>query len=135
MSQKASRRGIQSFLSLTENETTKSEQYKLQLSKGRSKELIEDRNNLLFVRYWYYVTFTNNRFDIILELLSFEFKLAQRRVADLLSEDRSVVKTLKQIKPTLKALKQIYPFFVWEVNFYYNVELIADKEKMLFKQK
>ena len=66
----ASYRGCNGFKEMFEAGST--EPHK-EVVKGRSRELIEQRNNCLFDRYLYYGYTTKNRYELILTELSFEF--------------------------------------------------------------
>jgi hypothetical protein len=125
------RRGILNFMNLVDSDNTASN--KSTPSKGRSKILIQNRNNLLLTRYWFYAFFTQNRFDIIIKILSFEFKIAERRVADVIQEDSKIVEALKKKRPTLKQLNMMYPFMVWKKGLNYNVDDALILEGKLFK--
>ncbi len=131
MSNLTKRRGIQNFRNIIESESLT---HKTNLAqKGRSQILNLSRNNLLLTRYWFYVCFTQNRFDIILKILSYEFKLSERRITDIIQEDKVIVETLKAKRPSLKQLNLIYPFMIWKKGANYNADEASKLEYKIFK--
>ena len=88
--------------------------------KGRSRDLIEQRNNCLFDRYLYYGYTTKNRYELILTELSSEFFLSAVTVADLITKNFSEVSILKKKYKELsedalkRALKKKWNHLSWD---------------------
>lgn len=97
---------------------TVSEQHKESI-KGRSSDLIEQRNNCLFDRYLYYGYTTKNRYESILADLSSEFFLSAVTIADLITKNFSEVSILKKKYKELseeglkRALKKKWDHLSW----------------------
>lgn len=81
--------------------------------KGRNPERDAKRNELLLARYYYYGTFTDNRYGWIIAKLADEFFLAERRIADIVAGNVDGLKALRQSPPTLKDLRRRWPHLHW----------------------
>ena len=83
------------------------------LRKGRSRDLIALRNDALFARYYYYVTFTDKRLEVIYEVLTNEFYLAEKTITDIVTDNAGEIRKLRNNNTTKDALKKQYPHWVW----------------------
>lgn len=83
-------------------------------SKGRNKELDENRNKLLVTRYWYYGNYSHLRYELVISKLCEEFFLSNRRITDIISQDDKFILSLRKGRPSLKELSSLYPFLVWK---------------------
>ena len=83
--------------------------------RGRSKERIDNRNEKLAHRYFYYAHIQKVKsWDTIVIQLSEELDLCVPTVTRLLTFDiADVVKDLFQQKPTTNELKKRFPYFTW----------------------
>lgn len=87
--------------------------------KGRNEERMEERDQMLCIRYLYYITHTDLRLEKIKENLSNEFFLSPRRIEDIFSEQAAYLRSLRKelfgiAKPlSLSKLRSLYPHWVW----------------------
>lgn len=104
-------RGIYTF-----NDTIINSNTQKQLQKGRNSTLIEQRNTLLLNRYYYYATFTKTRYEIVMQLLSKEFFLSERRIIDLITHDKETLSNLRKKHPDIAYFKKNFPHLSWNNN-------------------
>lgn len=83
--------------------------------KGRSAELILQRNECLVERYYYYGKFTDKRYLKILEQLSFEFFLSTVTIPEVINENFETLSALRQQKPVRPYFTKKWPHLVWPV--------------------
>lgn len=81
--------------------------------KGRSDELIAQRNECLIDRYHYYLTFTDKRYIAILEILSREFFIAAVTIQERINENYNSLVRLKNEKPAKTHFIKKWPHLVW----------------------
>ena len=103
-------RGVQLFVNLfNETETLPA----CRQSKGRSGELDARRNELLLHRFYYYGKHTAWRYERILEQLSNEFFITERRIQDIIQEQQEQLRELRQEAPQPAAMRQRWPHLMW----------------------
>lgn len=83
--------------------------------RGRDSSLIEQRNEKLLHRYFFYGHYTKYRTDYIYEQLMFEFDLTEERIFRLISKHSNAIKQLRNDPPTIKQLAEKYPFYNWSL--------------------
>jgi hypothetical protein len=81
--------------------------------RGRSEELIKARNELLLHRYYYYMAIHNKRYDWALQKLESELFLSQRRIIDVMEQERALLLKLRADKPDIAYFRSKFPFMVW----------------------
>lgn len=81
--------------------------------RGRSEQLIERRNELLICRYYYYMAIHNKRYDWTLQTLEGELFLSQRRIIDVMEQERAQLTKLRKEHPDTGYFKRKFPFFSW----------------------
>jgi hypothetical protein len=83
--------------------------------KGRSKDLIAKRNELLVDRYFFYLKNFHYRYDHIIDLLSDEFFLSEVTIPKILSlsDNLLYLRRLKKEPPPLKSFKEKWPHLQW----------------------
>lgn len=104
-------RGIHTF-----NETIINQITQKPLKKGRNSELIEQRNVLLLNRYYFYANFTKTRYEAVMQLLSGEFFLAERRISDLITNDKGTLSELRRKQPDISYFRKRFPHLSWSNN-------------------
>lgn len=80
---------------------------------GRNDDLNALRNEFLLNRYFYYGFYTDKRNQKILEAMSLEFFLSERRISDIVIENLNVLQELRKAPPTKETLREKYPHIVW----------------------
>lgn len=83
------------------------------LRRGRSAVKIEQRNQCLAARCYYYHEFHKLRYDVIVEKLSDEFFLNEVTVGKTIMQLGNVLKELRELKTTIHKLKQDWPHLSW----------------------
>ncbi|MGV0977843.1 hypothetical protein [Empedobacter falsenii] len=89
---------------------------KVEVKKGRAKELIINRNKKLCARFYFYSNLVGLRFERCLSKLKEEFDISESRIDDILSECNEQVAQLENDKMNEKDLKKVYPFFNWSLS-------------------
>lgn len=82
-------------------------------NKGRSKQLIGNRNKKLAARFYFYSHLCSLHYEKCLELLEEELDISQSTINDLLYKYSYLVDQLVSDKVTLHELKTAFPFFNW----------------------
>ena len=85
-------------------------------NKGRRNVGLDDRNNALACRFFYYAEIKRLRYDDCLVNLSNEFFITPGVVYQILSEQSDFIKTIVGSGTkgaALNALNKKYPFFKW----------------------
>lgn len=88
------------------------------ISKGRNPFLIQNRNNKLAARFYWYSCIIGLNFSRCLENLEEELDISQSRICDLISECGDIISELERNQVTVQQLKTRFPFFSW--NYTYN---------------
>lgn len=104
------KRGIRNFEKLTNPEGIATAQPK----KGRAKELIEERNKLLFYRYYFYARLHRLKYETVLDKLSGEFFISKRTVTILMEQHSLLAKQIFDEKKTIKELQKRYNNLLWK---------------------
>jgi hypothetical protein len=84
--------------------------------KGRSAALDSLRNNLIVDRYYFYGTFTEKRYAVILERLCEEFFLSESRVTAILNNNYEKLIQIKEEAPAKSAFKRKWHFYNWDIS-------------------
>jgi len=102
-------RGSRLFLEITKEDREKQQPGR----KGRSEQLLEQRNEKLFYRYYYYSRLLHYGYEQMLKQLQKEFDLTERSLNLYLSIHAERLKEVNAEKKTVKQLKQMWPHFNW----------------------
>lgn len=81
--------------------------------KGRSEELIEQRNELFIHRFAYYQKFTTHRYEEIISRLKQELHLAEFTLGKMVIAHGGDIKKLKDANPTLSYFRKKFDWMVW----------------------
>lgn len=81
--------------------------------KGRCAELIEQRDVCLINRYFFYGKYSGIRYETVVQNLSREFFLTERRVQDIISENSNLLRELRKDPPAVIELKNRWPHLRW----------------------
>lgn len=81
--------------------------------RGRSSILVQKRNELLLLRYYFYGNFTELRYKAVLKRLREEFFISEARILDIISKNHTVLKNIKEKDISLTELRKEYPHFSW----------------------
>lgn len=81
--------------------------------KGRSSDLDARRNELLLHRYYYYGKHSQKRYETILNDLSNEFFLSERRIQDIIQDNTLRLRELRREEMTAAELRRLWPHLVW----------------------
>ena len=82
--------------------------------KGRIAVLRQRRDRKLAARYYYYNAIHRLNYKTIIESLSFEFDISDRRLIDVLEENRAIIQEFRLAKATIKHLRDEFPFLMWK---------------------
>ena len=80
---------------------------------GRSQQLHDLRNECLIDRYFFYLKFTDKRYDAILEKLKQEFFLEAFTIQERITEGYEFLAKLKQEPPQKNYFVKKWPHLVW----------------------
>ena len=81
--------------------------------KGRSQELLAQRDEKLAIRFYYYAHIKGEDYADTLNALVVEFDICERVVIDRLKANQIVLDKLFSQKPPTTHLKRKIPHFVW----------------------
>lgn len=81
--------------------------------RGRSSQLIQQRNQCLTDRYYYYGAFTDKRYEAVVALLSTEFFLTVPTLQDIINNHTNRINELKKEQPPLSYFQQRWPGMRW----------------------
>ena len=81
--------------------------------KGRSEELLAQRDEKLAVRFYYYCHIRGDGYETTITSLVNEFDICERVVIDRLKANQPVLDELFTQKPPVTHLKRKIPHFAW----------------------
>lgn len=81
--------------------------------KGRSKRLVILRNQALCHRFYFYSSFTDFKYERIIEWVSRDFYLSPRTTYEILEREQSVLSNIRKEKPSILQLKRLFPLYNW----------------------
>ena len=81
--------------------------------KGRSKLLVEKRNELLLSRYYYYGYYKNLLYVQILKFLEAEFFIAPDTIANIIQENTDFLQKLRKKELVLYSFRSRWPHLKW----------------------
>lgn len=90
------------------------EESPLRIVKGRSERLDSQRNQCLVERWLYMMKATGWRYDLMLRMISTDFFLSERTIINVLDENNSMLRSIRNDLPTRKDLEKKWPQFSWE---------------------
>lgn len=82
-------------------------------AKGRNRSLNARRNECMADRYYYYTTYTEKRYDAIIELLSAEFFLSVSTVTQVMQNQMEHLQALKQQKLSVYYFRHKWQHMKW----------------------
>lgn len=106
-------RGASLFYDLFTENAVITDNPKSQPGRGRSEDLIVQRNELLLNRYFYLGKHSGKRYPDILKQLQEEFFLSEARVISLISENSDFLRKLRENPPTVQQLKSKWEHIKW----------------------
>lgn len=106
-------RGQQSLAFLDFSEPPKTVTIPLLPGRGRSKELIERRNNKILVRYYYHNSICNKKWNEAIECLINEFDLDDRTISNIIKSGADHIHDMRQKKPSVDSLKKLFAWPKW----------------------
>lgn len=83
------------------------------LRKGRNADHDTRRNEALIARYYYLGRYTDKRYRAIMQQLSDEFYLSERRIQDIMQQQSGILRQLRQLQPVAQWFVRQYPHLVW----------------------
>ncbi len=83
------------------------------VSKGRSQQAIQKRNEHLMARLYYYNNFTDLRSEKVFELMADEFYLEVSTLLKVISDNFHLGARLKNERPPLSYFQKQWPWFRW----------------------
>lgn len=83
------------------------------LRKGRNADHDARRNEALLARFYYLGRFTEKRYSAIMQQISDEFYLSERRIQDIMQQQSDVLRKLRQQQPAATWFVHEYPHLVW----------------------
>ena len=102
-----------SFLSLFENDNVVDSSLPVPERRGRSEELIKERNELLVCRHYYYTRIRELQYKRTLEKLEREVFLSQFTIINIVNANNKLLKAINADKPDVKYFRLKFPFMVW----------------------
>jgi DNA invertase Pin-like site-specific DNA recombinase len=84
--------------------------------KGRNSNLIEQRNEALVKRFYFYSAFTKMDYESRIKLIAKEFYISVSTVSQLLAKWQLEIKEIKKQKPKISDLKKEYPHYNWSID-------------------
>ena len=81
---------------------------------GRSRRLIDRRNELMCKRFYYFQKIKHYHFQKCVEELHEEFFLSQTEITKILRAMTEYLKELRVTQPPIKLLKEKHPWLRWE---------------------
>ena len=81
--------------------------------KGRSQELLAQRDEKLAIRFYYYAHIKGENYEGTINSLVIEFDICERVVIDRLKANQEILDELFSNKPPTAQLKRKIPHFVW----------------------
>ena len=81
--------------------------------KGRSIELLNQRNTCIIYRYFFYAKIKKLQFSEILKQVAFEFYLSERTCINIIESSHPKVKKVFAEKKEKRELQSMYPFLNW----------------------
>lgn len=81
--------------------------------KGRSEELIEQRNELFIHRFYWYQVFTTHKYEEVMRRLQMELHLAEFTLGKMVREHANEIMALRKKKPSQSYFKKKYDWMVW----------------------
>jgi hypothetical protein len=103
------KRGSRLFFEISE-----AKQKPEQTAKGRSPVLLENRNNKLLYRYYYYTRLLQYSFNKVIEMLVYEFDLSRITITELVQDRASQLRQIADSQPTIKELEKMFPSYNWK---------------------
>jgi hypothetical protein len=82
--------------------------------RGRNEILIENRNECLLYRYYYYAKIKRLRYEDVLEVVSKEFFISTRTITNILMEESEYQKKVFKEKLDVKELEKKFDFLKWK---------------------
>lgn len=83
--------------------------------KGRSEILVQERNELLLLRYYFYGKYSELRYNAVLIRLRNEFFLSKTRILDIVTEHQEVLKRIREEDVSLQEMRKRYPHINWSL--------------------
>jgi hypothetical protein len=99
---------VQHYFSAVKNEAETES-----VSKGRSKALLNRRDNKLVARFYYYAIIRKLNYRDTIAALVQEFDICDRVVLDRLRHNQSFVDELFAHKPSVTELRKRFPYLRW----------------------
>ncbi len=81
--------------------------------KGRKNELVEDRNNCLMARYYFYGHVKGRCYEDIIQLLTREFFLSPYRIHSIVLQHATDITDWKEKNITLYQMSARWPHLSW----------------------
>jgi hypothetical protein len=83
--------------------------------KGRSKDLINKRDQKLLYRHYFYAQILRKQYADVINRLREEFDLSDVRIIVCLSDKHQELKAIFAAKPSVRDLKELYPYLNWDL--------------------
>ncbi len=81
--------------------------------RGRNLDCIDNRNNLLLHRYYYYAKIKNEKYNDIMALLERELFITTSRIVVCLTQNEMSLKAIFNAEVSVKELKEKFSWLVW----------------------
>ena len=81
--------------------------------KGRSEQLVAQRNELLTHRYYYFTKVARMQYGDAINILKQQFFLEERTIVFAIQQNSALLYKLHHEKPAVKYLSDKYPFLKW----------------------
>lgn len=109
-------KGVHSFYKILNPEDNVSERTASESNtRGRSKELIENRNKCLFYRFYFYSKIHNYNYVNTISVLSKEFFLSTRTVSNIFLNGFEYAQQVFKEKKTAKELEEMFRYLNWRI--------------------
>lgn len=108
-------------ISSSERDNSKSDR------KGRSRELLNNRNEKLFHRFYYYSKILQYSYVQVLNALVIEFDISESTLVQLIAKSATELTVIRDKKLTRQQLKRRYPYYNWNDK---AVVIVAQKRQI-----
>jgi hypothetical protein len=109
-------RGSQTLLLFCIDKPSEAADSSARRKKGRSEILNKKRNECLAARFFFYLNFTDRRYDKIIADLSKEFFLSAATIPDVLTDNAVLLNELRINKPDKKYFVSNWPHLNWKID-------------------
>lgn len=83
--------------------------------KGRSRKLIQQRNELLFYRYYYYAKLKKYKYELVVRQLQQEFCLSPHTITEIIVDNATAISAIYSEHLESRELSKRFPHLNWNI--------------------